>query len=344
MNFTVLLSLFHMIWYVRAVSVQTKKLNVTKLDCGMRKLALDYSKTLIGDESIIRHVYDALRLRDLCKLEYDSIQIEATARLRHGIGPVDSRGGHHFCSSSSSCIYVTASSGSSTMKGGTPDGSIDRPWTSIHKALSYARSLMNESPVKALTIVLREGVHNLQAKPLELTEGDNGLTIMGFPGENVWISGGLTIDADDFDPIGDGLFVANLTDLLDDHSIPPLVSLFTTNRRYIRARFPNSDPEVDQWGYASLHRHNYSISSEHVLEWHRPKATKQPTFTFFDFTQKPPPGAPKKNNSGQPGYNWFASGMGGACSDVWGDGAKSYWCSNASQGGWAEGTSYVTLC
>ena len=36
------------------------------------------------------------------------------------------------------------------------------------------------------------------------------------------------------------------------------------------------------------------------------------------------------------GYNQYASGHGGACSEIWGDEADSYWCSNSSQGGWAE--------
>lgn len=61
-----------------------------------------------------------------------------------------------------------------------------------------------------------------------------------------------------------------------------------------------------------------------------------PTFTFFDFSENPPPGVPHKNNSAQEGYNWYVSGHGGACSEIWGENADSYWCSNASQGGWAE--------
>ena len=36
------------------------------------------------------------------------------------------------------------------------------------------------------------------------------------------------------------------------------------------------------------------------------------------------------------GYNLYASGHGGVCEEVWGPDADSYWCSNYSQGGWAE--------
>jgi hypothetical protein len=36
------------------------------------------------------------------------------------------------------------------------------------------------------------------------------------------------------------------------------------------------------------------------------------------------------------GYNLYASGSGGVCANLWGPNAASYWCSNASAGGWAE--------
>jgi hypothetical protein len=72
------------------------------------------------------------------------------------------------------------------------------------------------------------------------------------------------------------------------------------------------------------------------LEWHLPEPAPPPNFTFYDFSKFIPGGIPQKNNSAQEGYNWYASGNGGACGEVWGTDANSYWCSNASQGGWAE--------
>ena len=51
----------------------------------------------------------------------------------------------------------------------------------------------------------------------------------------------------DFEEAGNGLFQANVSDLLQGIQISSLVSLFTTNRRYFRARYPNSNPEIDQW-------------------------------------------------------------------------------------------------
>ena len=65
---------------------------------------------------------------------------------------------------------------------------------------------------------------------------------------------------------------------------------------------------------------------------HRPDAGEVPVFTYVDLT-----GAhPGKNDSTMEGYNLYASGSGGVCADLWGAEADSYWCSNASAGGWAE--------
>jgi hypothetical protein len=205
------------------------ELNVTKLDCGIRHLALEYAKKLVKNQLILGHISDALRLQDLCGYSHETIKSATKIQRRlvkgkHCVG---------------SCVYVTTNGNVA----GTPNGSIDRPYASIHDAIAHARS----SEKASSTIVLREGVHSLQAKTLQLTSDDRGLSIIGFPGESAWISGGLDVEVD-FETTDTGLFVANLTTLLANHDrIPSLVSLFTSSRRYTRARYPNSDPEVDQW-------------------------------------------------------------------------------------------------
>eukprot|EP00980_Cylindrotheca_fusiformis_P028479 scaffold22604_cov130-Cylindrotheca_fusiformis.AAC.1 len=299
-------------------------LNVTKLDCGMRHLALEHARNLVSNQQIMDQISDALRMRDLCESEHDIEK--ASPRVRRRMGDVTR------IKCPRLCLYVAAAGDTADNAAMAPKGSVDNPYASIHDAIKHTRLSKNGKP----TLILREGVHSLEAKTLYLTSEDRGLSIVGFPGEKVWISGGLAVDVD-FEASDNGLFVANLTGLLARHQpIPSVVSLFTTSRRYTRARYPNSDPEVDQWGYASANRLEYSISAEHVLEWHRPEPTSPPNITFVDFFENPPPGVPQKNNSAQRGYNWYTSGHGGACSDVWGPKADSYWCSNASQGGWAE--------
>ena len=207
-------------------------LNTTRLDCGVRKLALDFAKTINNDEGDIRHVFDALRLSDLCRVRYDEEDIIASIdrKLRH-FEKTD------ICSKGK-CTYVTSKASG---KDEERDGSIDHPWHSIHEALKFVRS----TP-KFRTIVLREGIHYLNGKTLNLDQRDGGMTIRGYIGEEVWISGGIPLDVD-FEEAGNGLFQANVSDLLQGIQISSLVSLFTTNRRYFRARYPNSNPEIDQW-------------------------------------------------------------------------------------------------
>lgn len=197
----------------------------------MRHLALDYARALVTNQLVFDQIYDALRLDDLCEFDNKTLQVaRETQRRMEDLKPEHCIG---------SCIYVTASE----VTVGIPNGSFDRPHASIHDAIAHSRSSNITSP----TIVLREGIHSLHAKTLSLTSEDKGLSIIGLKGESVWVSGGLAVDVD-FEAVDNGLFVANLTTLLSEHKeLPSLVSLFTTSRRYTRARYPNSDPEVDQW-------------------------------------------------------------------------------------------------
>jgi len=257
------------------------------------------------------------------------------------------------CKDTTTCVFVAATSELFESSNDDQDGSRNRPWRSVHQALRYTRSLKEPKDHQQLeqqgddahtiTLLLRHGVHYLQGTALQLSELDNNLIIRGFPGEDAWISGGLSLKDAVFRPVTlkdhhhtEGVYVADLTDLLKGHLLPNIISLFTTSRRYFRARFPNADPEVDQWGYSSPRHLDYSIRSDKVLEWTMPPPGTPPNFTFVDFAENPPPGVPVKNDSTMDGYNQYASGRGGACSEIWGNEADSYWCSNSSQGGWAE--------
>lgn len=226
-----------------AWSSNANKLNVTKLDCEMRQLALGYAKTIIQDEAILQHVHDALRLHYLCGVETKmrSVKAHTSPKIQEQkLRETEFEG--RFCKGL--CIYVSPSKNN-----GASNGSINHPFFSIHEALDHARALVLSGVAFAPTIVLRHGIHFLQGKTLVFHENDFGLTILGYPKESVWISGGLDIDEEFFEPSENGLFVANLTSLLANHKkmVPSVASLFTTDRRYTRARYPNSDPEVDQW-------------------------------------------------------------------------------------------------
>ena len=234
LNITSTKSLIHLLLQVLLVRSRADEptLNTTRLDCGVRKLALEFAKSINNDENAIRHVFDALRLSDLCRVHYDEENIIASIdRNLRRVEKTDT------CSKDK-CTYVTSKSSGKDVK---RDGSIDHPWHSIHEALKFARS----TP-EFRTIVLREGIHYLNRKTLTLDQRDNGMTIRGYIGEEVWISGGIPLNVD-FEEAGNGLFQANISNLLQGIQTPSLVSLFTTDRRYFRARYPNSNPEIDQW-------------------------------------------------------------------------------------------------
>jgi len=300
-------------------------LNATQLDCEMRKLALGYAKYLHSwrpaADPVFQQVRDALRLNELCGADYSEEFEEewATPKLRHvkeEPPPCDK----------AHCIYVDANATE------TGDGSIDKPTSTLGDALALSRSMGD--PYNT-TILLRHGIHYLNAT-IQFGHNDSGLSVTGYPGEDAWISGGIEIPAttkwrwDCSHNIN--IRVANLTDLLRGRSIPKVASLFTLDKRLIRARFPNSDPELAQWGYASPDRLKHSIPADEVIEWHRPPKGQVPTFEYVDMRYHTPP----KNDSTQEDYNVYASGRGGVCADLWGPEADSYWCSNASSGGWAE--------
>mmetsp|Transcript_11555 Transcript_11555/g.12404 ORF Transcript_11555/g.12404 Transcript_11555/m.12404 type:complete len:1059 (-) Transcript_11555:164-3340(-) len=257
------------------------------------------------------------------------------------------------------CIFVSAQSSELRDDENDEDGSRDHPWLSVHQALNHVRLLTGQNHQKRnnnnnnnngagtkIVLLLRQGVHYLRGRPMRLSNLDNAdLTIRGYPGEEVWISGGVKLKNVVFKKAtpynihhADGVYVADLSDVLKGHDIPNIPSLFTSSRRYIRARYPDGDPEINQWGYRSPHHFDYSIRSDEVLEWAKPKPGIPPTFTFIDFAKRKnlPPDIPTKNNSKMDGYNVYASGHGGVCSEIWGNRADSYWCSNSSEGGWAE--------
>lgn len=373
---------------------------IEKLDCGIRQLAMDYAKELRiisnvdvcdNDENhdndmILEAVHDALRLSELCP-KNDQTFLLRRRRPNHETVDTNTSDSHsstaELCSNTNEtlCYFVESPTEiDERCKNGTNedercqkstlkqrDGSVEKPFKSVHEAMDTIRLFSFLHGPSRIVLYLRSGVHYLQGRPLKLSsiatptkKQTLHLTIKGYPGEDVWISGGVNLKNvqffkcdsstnDDGTNIRnqhryhhhDGVYVADLSSVLknegwDHQSLPKTPSLFTSKRRYIRARYPNGDPEINQWGYATPDRYKYCIGSDKVVEWTKPKPGRPPTFTYIDFEHNPPDGVPVKNNSAMEDYNLYASGKGGVCSEVWGDSADSYWCSNASAGGWSE--------
>lgn len=77
-----------------------------------------------------------------------------------------------------------------------------------------------------------------------------------------------------------------------------------------------------------------------MIEWHRryPDSTTMiPSSIDYDLATKTNSRIPIiKNDSPMIYYNHYGIGYNGMRSDIWGNNGKSYWCSNISDGGWAE--------
>ncbi|CAB9498027.1 expressed unknown protein [Seminavis robusta] len=311
----------------------------------MRSLALEFAKKLQPwrkpDDPIFLEIHDALQLSTLCD------QVKPPTGTSHEKAMNDSKEQEEMlmisCSSSASssasstrndalCIFVVPNA---TTNG---DGSLEHPVGCLHEALDISRLARKNATKYGLKdrvtkIVLREGIHELNHKPLRLSGEtfDNHLQILVYPGEEAWISGGITLPQslkwDRWDQ-SDKVWVTNLSEIMQNVSnLPSVPSVFTTDTRLIRARYPNGNPELDQWGYATPDKDRVSIPSDEALEWHKPPKGEVPTFDYIPNL---------KNDSLMDGYNMYASGHGGVCADQWGPEADSYWCSNYSQGGWAE--------
>jgi len=257
-------------------------INVTKLDCGMRQLALDYAKTLaVNDIDTWRNVHEALRLEDLCHIPFSSDPIFPTPPSPQNTAFTDLSSLDELCSKPNHCLHVITTarnnpdeelcskeSNANLRHKSKWDGSLGCPFLSIHDAIQESRTLRQELlqnhpslSMPRISIVMGPGIHSLNGKTVQLSSQDDGLTIVGIPGEEVWLSGGIPIQNVTFEPLQEspGIYVGNLSTLLENHPLPPLVSLFTTSHRWIRARYPNANPETDQWGYASRNRLKYSM-------------------------------------------------------------------------------------
>jgi Right handed beta helix region len=249
------------------------------------------------------------------------------------------------------------------------DGTLHHPVRTAAEAVQMSRRIRRrrrrrDSGATAaaagnITIVFRAGIHFLR-DTLHLDRHDSHLTITSYPGEEVWLSGGVALPNSNSSRYNISwsydcnlnlhVRVANLTNLLlqqqqlqrsggsattpttarHSPSVPAVPALFTTRARLIRARFPNGNPEIDPWGYNTPGRLDHSIPPDQVLRWHRPDAAGVPRFDYADLRFA------GKNDSTMAWYNAYASGTGGACADLWGTAEASYWCSNASAGGWSE--------
>eukprot|EP00045_Choanoeca_perplexa_P016648 m.227142 g.227142 ORF g.227142 m.227142 type:complete len:896 (+) comp17319_c0_seq2:89-2776(+) len=302
--------------------VQSSSAAGTELDCGARELAYQYALRAQPWRGTQPETMAALQLSSLCGKDVPAPKKQQKPASR-GIRtlPVGA-------------IIVDVKQGSDT----AGNGSLAAPFWSVHRALAHTRAAPASAPKH---IALREGIHYIGLNgTISLGPDDTGTTISNYPGETPWLSGGVPLTSLQWSeykrsdgPSDANIWVASLVGQAGD---PNVRALFTAkpHTRVARARVPNYDVERDQWGYSSPGRDKYSLNGNMVLEWGKPNAGTLPTFTDIDLSVLPNPTGYLKNNSQMTGYNAYNDGIGGVCNTVWG--TNSYWCGNASAGGWAE--------
>ena len=138
---------------------------------------------------------------------------------------------------------------------------------------------------------------------ISLTTADGGLTVMAFPGEEAWVSGGRQLNLSwSRSPLRraetDNIWVASTAGLAGGFS--GTTGLRLGGRRLIRARFPNTDPEL---GYGP------SIS---------PAAWMPPAFCAGGTCKNPParfePAEPSRADQTKEGTTYILGYGGDGCS------------------------------
>ena len=264
----------------------------------------------------MREVFDALELQS-CGVKPPSLD-RAPHRQQQGTGLP--RG--------STQLFIDYNAGSDT---GT--GSADAPFKTIAKGVAAAR----QSASKPVSLVLRPGVHFLEAT-IELTPQDNGLTLTSDgSGGDVWVSGGVRLQ-----PKWTMVESKNKSSNIWSTDVPAGVQVNGLNtlnayRRVIRARYPNCDPELCQGCFAD---------ASAISNW-KPDVScvGKARVVYKDLrgcvgkTGKLPDGSPCKADSAMwDTYNTYANGHGGCCAAWEGDDSPygpmgNYYCGNSSAGG-----------
>jgi len=243
--------------------------DASNLECKTRHLMVQSISEEITSlrPGVIRDVAEALEMERLCGVKLDSNPVITTDLFACGSIYIASDRSHHV-------------------------GDMN----SIEDAVNYLSSSGNTCK----DMVLRSGVHYLK-KTLILGKENEGLRIIG-EDSNTWISGGTVVNSKTNKLVVE-TFAENVLKLHYEHSntSKDATNLFMLEPhiRMQRSRWPNSNTEVDQWGYASTLSGKVSVTLDSVEAWLAPPRGDIPTFTFVDLRQPNNPSSFIKNDSAQ---------------------------------------------
>ena len=152
-------------------------------------------------------------------------------------------------------IYVSPNSGVNA------DGSKNRPFETLDKAILQAGTLKSTAPNTPIVINILPGEYHLTT-PISISTTLSGLHIKGAGASEVSIKGSVPLELS-WEAFNDSIFVAQVPKGLD-------FDQFTVNDTpQILARYPNYDEGARYWqGYASD-----ALSKERIASWKKPEGT-----------------------------------------------------------------------
>eukprot|EP00658_Telonema_sp_P-2_P049871 TRINITY_DN3795_c0_g1_i19.p1 TRINITY_DN3795_c0_g1~~TRINITY_DN3795_c0_g1_i19.p1 ORF type:complete len:842 (-),score=152.99 TRINITY_DN3795_c0_g1_i19:108-2633(-) len=263
--------------------------------CAVSQLAYEYGLQLQPHRAPLLELFDALQLHTTCGLPRPTKPSTPPFVLARAPPP----GG----------LFVHPELGHDGATGTEQD-----PLRTVTSAIERVVASGNS------TIVLRGGLHFLN-ETLELGPLHSGLTIMNYPGEVPWLSGGVRVDDVAWESVGGGVFKAKLEQV---HTMP---GLNTDNRtdplhaRMIRARFPNR-----QVSSGSMERGlvpgNVNTSWIKPIGWAKPGFNLSRTVTVAD---------PGEGGHAGGDFHWTYGVGGWSCGRY--TPAGGFWCANNSNGG-----------
>ena len=203
---------------------------VPAVDCAMRKLTVGFAARLLGAERAahsLHHVIDGLEYARLCNTSRgEAVRV---GLLAAGQGPVRRYGRLEPAPATAVSFFVEPVHGSDA-----GPGTLGAPFRTVHRAIQATRS---HGPTVPRTVWLRGGTHYL-GQTVVLSRGDSNLTIAAYGGESPVVSGGRLLAPRWTEPDARGVsLAANVSG--------SFTGLFVDNRRQIRARHPDANPEYD---------------------------------------------------------------------------------------------------
>jgi hypothetical protein len=197
-------------------------------------------------------VFDALELTKLCGITREEEVATAAANQLPPLAECEHR------------FYVDAELGADG-NDGVAEGT---PFQSVHRAIAAARAAAAATGTTTAcvdsatkTIVLAGGMHYLNTT-MTLTAADSNTAFVAGKGGMPWLSGGRPLLAADtkWSKVSAGSHIYKTKIPAAWGETFEVEGLFTVDgvkakggqhARMTRARFPNSDPEIDTWGFAS---------------------------------------------------------------------------------------------